>query len=465
MCLTRRILANLDDEPLPIFKIRPPDVAHPVTDSLAKKPLILDKRSVIGYLRPFQFKFEGLEGISALEPYLTQYNDQKNGQKKKGKKASKPDDTEQDDTTAFTGRDKSPPSSAQAPSPTKTFSDIDWSLKAGDNFLRGLMTYPLPPAQLKIIRLFAAQTTIVLTDLLDLEQILKLIALSSQVTVPNYGHCLFPNLRNVVFTSSCRLQMMQARHADPSVFDTTTSKVHSGALPHRTSILLYWLADSYDVCIHYPSAGEKASCIKDWAARLIRDEGRGKMGAEVAAEKSWIALDTLDCMLGPDSQKGLRALSLHSVQVGATFNLAVNVNVNVKTTIRFAPRSRHHSYGIEETIESMAKLISGCVEAQTGWVTYHNIEHLIAIRPFGPATALPMKRQKDELRLRLYNILMRGQRDSNTRLRLIRKRCREGDSLKMSKECKICGQWCEEYDCTEKSKLDRKTGAHTFYSR
>lgn len=322
------------------------------------------------------------------------------------------------------------------------------------------MTYPLPKAQLEIVRLFAAQTTIVFTDLLDLEQVLKLIALSVQVTVPYYGHCLFPNLRNVVFTSSFRLQMMQVRHADPTVFDTTTSKVRPDVLPHRTSILLYWLAESYDVCIHYPSVGEKESCIAEWATRLVRDEAWDKMEAKAAAEEDWIALDTLDCMLSPDSQKGLGRLSLHSVQVGATFNLAVNV----KTTIRFAPRSKDHSYGSEETIGSMAKLISACVEAQTGWVTFFNIVHLIATRPFGPATTLPMKRQKGELRLQLFNHLLKGFGRSDTRMKSVKKRCREGDTLGISKECRTCGQWCEEYDCAEKSKSDQMTGAHAFSS-
>lgn len=448
-----RILSSLDVELPPILNVRPPDITHRFTDSSTKKPLILDKRSVLGYLRPFLFKFEGLEGIPALEPYSTRYLDQKNVQKKKIKKASRPNFNEQetDNTHSVNGSECSAPTYSQTPTqpqPPSASPQVEWSRKAGDNFLRGLMTYPLSEAQLNVVRFFASQTTIVFTDLLDLEQILKLIALSVQVTIPYYGHCLFPNLRNVVYSSSFRLKLMQARYADRLVRDPLTSKVRSDVLPHWMSILLYWLADSYNACIHYPSAGEKGHAIEEWAKRLHRDIGCEYDEAPMIAEKSWVALDTLKCMLSTDSLRGLRGLSLHSVQVGATFDL----DINVKTVIRFAPRSVKYDLGCTDTIESMANLIKNCMDARAGSVTYHNLEHLVTNRPFGPVMSSEMKDTKAKLQFQLINKLMKGFGKCPIRTQQVKKRCHEGDTMRISKGCRICEEWCEESDCSENSK-------------
>jgi RNase P subunit RPR2 len=215
------------------------------------------------------------------------------------------------------------------------------------------------------------------------------------------------------------------------------------------SILLYWLADSYNVCIHYPSAGEKEASIRDWAMRLSQDEGWSEEAAYVAAEESWIALDTLDCMFSSTSLKGLVRLSLHSVQSGATFHL----DTPTILVIRFAPRSRSHSVGWQDTIDSISSMAMVCARARSGSVTFHNIEHLAVSRPFGPIITPEQKKSRYELMGRLHQTLIKDCGRAQSVLDQARKRLRDGDTLRISVDCRICGKDCEESDCQEKSEL------------
>lgn len=216
------------------------------------------------------------------------------------------------------------------------------------------------------------------------------------------------------------------------------------------SILLFWLADSYDVCIHYPSAGEKETTISDWASRLVRDQiWDDEAAAKIAAEKSWIALDTLDCMLGPLSLQGLGQLGLHSVQIGATSSL----DTSVELVIRFAPRSKSYFLGGLGTIRSMIGQVQASIQANSGSLVFHNIEHLALTRPVGPIVTKQQVSTGGKLRSALYDGLMGICGESQSASAQVKKRCQDGENAGISKECGICGsgRWCEESDCQEMS--------------
>lgn len=387
--------------------------------------------------RPFSFKLEALAGIRQLAPYVA--FPQVAGRKRKrdeGKSAC-----------------QSTPGVCHA-NEGQAVENINHEREAADRAGRGVMGYPLTSQQLKVVRKCCRQTTLVFTHLPSHDQIMKLIALSAQVTTPYFGHVLFPNVQKVVFKSDVRLQSILQRYASAWL---GKPPAHRLTLPHPLSFALDWILDRFDACIHSPSAGVREHNIDQLASRLKSDKGQNSRDAMHVAERRWLDLDRTDDILDTASTPGLGQLTVHGIQSGTK----VSFNDGVFANLHFSRHSALYSEGIQETLDSIvASTLSRSPRPyrQEQSVELYSFNALVMNRKAGPkayqhkaelsqrlddALKTTILQQHRKKRSGTLDSFARDMTDTYTRINVM------GEGVQL--DCGTCMVDCDESTCVEQS--------------
>lgn len=421
--------------------VRPPDVVNDSYrhGSLSSTPYVLSTQNMHQLFRPFTFKLDALSDIPKLAPYLPAPT--------AGKKRKRAD--------ADVGggpklsREAGTPGSQQERGPAQ--------IEIIEKSERGVMTYPLTPQQVKIVKQCWQQTTLIFAHLATYDQIIRLVALSAQVTIPYYGHKLFPNVRSVIFGSEVRRESISQQYL--AILTDHNDSRGCFISPHPLSFALDWLVDDFDACVHAVPAGVREKILDYWAARIVRDEGSDTMESKAIAEERWLDLDHTSDVLDTASLPGLRRLTVHGVQAGTKLDF----NAGIETSFHFAVGSETYSSGMKETLDSIAK--SALTPPPDSFrqhrpVTLHNLSNLMAFgRKSGPKAQRHDRDACINLGYILWERIIQCHEDSpnsfphsgNDVLADVRARLKIKTEPLSGHDCRICGRDCEEWTCVEDS--------------
>jgi len=311
-----------------------------------------------------------------------------------------------------------------------------------------VLAYPLTESQESVLNVFRHADTLIFTNLPSADCVMKLIALSAQVTGPFYGHVLFPNVKKVVFTSTTQEKSLVER------YDLAANNVDS--LPHPITFALDWLVYDFSLCIHSANSSFRDQWIN---SHVKKDESiLSSVQLKENYKRRWNALGPLNGTVAIGRLPRLQSITYHGIIPGDKPQLSHEV----ETYLHFGPHWGRNEDDANDTLHAIAKPLA--VAIRQGLTEKFRI-HLIDIEyleheklfPYGPrVTDERLSRRRDG-----FIKLCREVRDLFEAKGVVlddqgRKRVVKmigGDEYKTcgSPSCHICGEACQDLSCSKSS--------------
>jgi hypothetical protein len=305
--------------------------------------------------------------------------------------------------------------------------------------------YPLSQPQLDALSVFREADTLVFIALPNYDCIMKLIALYVQVTLPFFGHKVFPNVTKVVFSSKIQEKSLGLRLA----INTTNIAM---PLPHPITFALDWLVYQFSLCIHSPSKKARSNWIE---ARIKKDKSNKSLtDLDAKYKQEWYQLGALGGTIDIEKVPLLHTISYHDILPGDKPTLSHDID----TYLHFAHYVEGDMIGEPSvTLNAIANPLISPGNLQPDRLHLIDIEYLENPRPrkVGPkslqqcienryATATNFRLQLAESRQKEGNDLDKDA-DAVWLTRLIHIGGSEGSR---SASCVICGHDCKEDGCS-----------------
>jgi hypothetical protein len=202
--------------------------------------------------------------------------------------------------------------------------------------------YPPTEAQNKTLNQFRAAHTLVFTSLPSADWIIKLIAISVQISEPFFGKVLFPNVKNVVFSSAMQEKSLVDRYAHLGSFP----------LPHPLTFALDWLVYDFSLCIHSTTLAFRTQWIN---SQVKSDKSNGSLEAKVERyERKWRDLNPLAGTASIEKLHQLRSIAYHNILPGDR----PQSSGKVETYLYFGRHDTSNEKAIEITLRSISRPVS-----------------------------------------------------------------------------------------------------------
>lgn len=242
--------------------------------------LELNTSTILQYLRPFKAQLADLSHLTEfveLAPYIAIPISKRSGDT----------DTSPDGSTINGDEDGTPPPGKRC--------RIELATK---------VQYPPTPAQSRVLEQFRQAHTLVFPSLPSADWVIKLIALSLQISEPFYNQVLFPNVKRVIYSSA----MQEKSLVERSAF------LGSNPSPHPITFALSWLVYDFSLCIHSVTSAFRAQ----WINTHMRSDESDTQGDDLLEKyvTKWTTLNPLAGTISIDKHPRLQSISYHNILPG-----------------------------------------------------------------------------------------------------------------------------------------------------
>jgi hypothetical protein len=389
--------------------------------------LKLSSNTISQYLRPFKSQLADLSHLvefTELAPYITMPTSAQTSSR----------DSPSTNSSANGGEDDSPP-------PAKR-SRVDHSAN---------VQYPPTKAQSKTLDQFRAAHTLVFTSLPSADWIIKLIAISVLISEPFFGKVLFPNVKNVVFSSAMQERSLMDRY----------DHLGSFACPHPITFALDWLVYDFSLCIHSTTLAFRTQWID---SHVKSDDSYGSFEEKVQIyERHWMTLNPLAGTVFIEKSHRLKSISYHNILPGDRLLFSGNMD----TYLYFGRHEMANQRAVDITLKSIAKPIShASTEPQApfrGELHTIGIEYLgfpNRTKPGPKVMAHQLARRSETLKRTLRHVMAVIEVDGRILDDMVGKKLwamlRDGaNEDTYAAFCYTCGNCCEEFSCSESLHFNR----------
>ena len=305
--------------------------------------------------------------------------------------------------------------------------------------------YPPTKAQSKTLDQFRAAHTLIFTSLPSADWIIKLIAISVQISEPFYGKVLFPNVKNVVFSSPMQEKSLVDRYAHLGSF----------ALPHPITFALDWLVYDFSLCIHSTTLAFRTQWIN---SQVKSDQSNGSWEAKVERyERKWRDLNPLAGTASIEKLHQLRSIAYHNILPGDR----PQSSGKVETYLYFGRHDNSNDKAIEITLRSISRPVSQAVsdpqvQFPAGLHTV-DIEYLAFPAPTkpGPKTMAQQVMNREITLKRLFvHVVIIYEVDGRRLEELVGRRLwamiQDGaNEQRHDRFCQTCRDTCDEVSCSK----------------
>lgn len=189
--------------------------------------------------------------------------------------------------------------------------------------------YPLTEQQLAVLGECRQVGTLHFSGLPTYDNIIKLIAISTNVCIPFFDEVLFPNVEKVIFSSKTQDKSFESRHL-LAVSSTVSVIQPIYALPHPITFALDWLVSDFSLCIHSPTSFFKQSWIE---SQLRKASGYSTQTDDEMREKyrrQYNSVNPLGGTLSVHKLRRMRSISYHDISPGdrPTFPPGIDIRLH-----------------------------------------------------------------------------------------------------------------------------------------
>jgi len=212
-----------------------------------------------------------------------------------------------------------------------------------------VFAYPLTKSQEKVLGQFRQADTLVFSNLPTVDCIMKLIALSTQVSDPFYEQVLFPNVKKVIFSSAMQEKSLVDRYSNQE------NQIYS--LEHPISFALNWLVYDFSLCIHSASSTFRSQWIH---SHIKSDETDSTDNQRLEKyERTWRTLNPLGGTVWIDRLPRLRSISYHGVLPGDRPQASASMKLYLYFAQHERPANPFFNTDVNITLRAIAKFIAG----------------------------------------------------------------------------------------------------------
>jgi hypothetical protein len=388
--------------------------------------LELSTATITQYLKPFRGQLSTLSNLAefeVLKPYITIPS---------SKKSAENDSSSDESSPPYDGDEHIPtnPRRQRAVLPYKVF------------------PYPLTEAQEAVLEHFRQAHTLKFISLPSADCIMKLIALSVQVSEPYYEQVLFPNVEKVIFSSTMQEKSVDERYA--SLINDVES------LPHPITFALNWLVYEFSLCIHSASSTFR----NNWINTQIKNDQSSESKARIREiyQNDWNLMNPLSGTISLERIDRLRSISYHNILPGdqPAFNLKLNHKVD--TYLYFGQHQGCNDADVEMTMGAIAEPLLHAMSLGSTFNQLHlvEIEYLenATMRKFGPKGFLRRVERRMESIKKIFGLVQDLARESGVPWNTVnRRRLSATIGSEDYKQfgtvvCQCCGEHCDELCCS-----------------
>jgi hypothetical protein len=310
-----------------------------------KKTLELNTTTIQQYIRSFKLRLDSLDEFPELKPYIP--------------------------VTAISPATESKAGGVSPDESRLNEDDVGMPLrrKKGGRAVY-IHPYLLSQSQLDALKLLREADTLVFIALPSYDSIMKLIALYVQVTLPFFGHKVFPNVTKVVFSSKIQEKSLDFRLAK------NTTNMLALPLPHPITFALDWLVYHFSLCIHSPSKKARSNWIE---ARIKKDKSnQSSTDLDAKYKQEWYQLGALGGTIDIEKVPLLHTISYHDILPGDKPDFAHDID----TYLHFAHYVEGDMIGEPSvTLAAIAKPLISPGNLQPNRLHLIDIEYLENPRP------------------------------------------------------------------------------------
>jgi len=383
--------------------------------------LELNSTTISQFLRPFKSQLADISHLvefSELAPYITT--------PASGQSPSR--DSPSTNSSNNSDEDDSPPPEKRR--------RVDRSAK---------VQYPPTQAQSRTLDQFRAAHTLIFTSLPSADWVIKLIAISVQISEPFYGKVLFPNVKRVVFSSAMQEKSLVDRYAHLGSF----------TLPHPITFALDWLVYGFSLCIHSTTLAFRTQWID---SRVKIDKSERSLEEKVEMyERKWWTLNPLAGTVSTENFHRFQSISYHNILPGDRLHFSGNI----KTYLYFGRHDISNQRAVDITLRSIAKPLAQTINDPQAPIPVGlhtiDIEYLGSpnLRKLGPkAIAQQLIHREAGLKRLLIHVKVLCEADGGmlipAAVNNIWAMLRSGSNEQFCDPvCQVCGDMCDEVSCSE----------------
>ena len=314
--------------------------------------------------------------------------------------------------------------------------------------------YPLTEQQSAVLEECRQVGTLHFSGLPTYDNMIKLIAISTNVCIPFFDEVLFPNVEKVIFSSKIQEKSFESRYM-VTIDPPRTTAEHIYSLPHPITFALDWLVSDFSLCIHSPTSFFKQTWIESQLRKASSDSTETDDEMREKYRRRYNSVNPLGGTLSVHKIRRMRSISYHDISPGdrPTFPPGIDIRLH------FSRHDEHDAESVEDTLRAIAgQLLS--TEIEKTRLTLIDIEYFEhpSSQTLGPKAMAKRQDRRAKTASKVLQHMVQIIEDKKGRcLRNGEKRALY-DAVEFYYEtsdrtdghiCAICGNGCMESSCTE----------------